>query len=89
MAVKKNKVVEEVLVVDEVEITEEEVTIEEEVVIEHEEVAVPEKRVKVLLADNHKCSVGGEWYYFQEGKVYSVPENVKIVLMRAGKLAPM
>lgn len=93
MAKKRNEevLVEEILVEDVV-LEEEEIEDEvltEEVVIEHEEIVVPEKRVKVLLADNHKCCVGGEWYYLVKGKVYTVPENVKNILIRAGKLSPM
>lgn len=51
--------------------------------------ASPVKMTKVLMACNHKCFVGGEWYYLLEGKHYNVPENVKEILLRANKLKPL
>ena len=45
--------------------------------------------VKVLMKENHKCCIGGEWYYLEQGKQYNVPENVKEVLMKADKLLPL
>lgn len=49
----------------------------------------PVKMVKVLMADNHKCCIGGEWYYLLKDKQYNVPDNVKSVLMKANKLKPL
>lgn len=49
----------------------------------------PTKMVKVLLNENHKCCIGGEWYYLLKDKQYNVPENVKDVLLRANKLRPI
>lgn len=49
----------------------------------------PMKMVKVLMADNHKCCIGGEWYYLLKDKHYNVPENVKEILLRANKLRPL
>ena len=76
-----------------------EILIEEEVKVEPtvEEVKIeqvkstkrPEKMVKVKMKDRHKCCIGGEWYYLEQGKQYNVPENVKEVLMKADKLLPL
>lgn len=49
----------------------------------------PTKMVKILMKENHKCCIGGEWYYLLEGKHYNVPENVKEILNNAGKLLPL
>lgn len=71
---------------------------DEEVKIDLGEVAVvqveqpvksPIKMVKVLMAYDHKCYVGGEWYYLLKDKQYNVPENVKGILMKANKLKPL
>lgn len=59
------------------------------VVEQPKEVVAPVKMVKVLMSENHKCCIGGEWYYLMKGKQYNVPLNVKEVLMRANKLSPM
>ena len=49
----------------------------------------PVKMVKILMACDHKCCIGGEWYYLLKDKHYNVPENVKAVLMEANKLKPL
>lgn len=49
----------------------------------------PVKMVKILMACDHKCYVGGEWYYLLKGKQYNVPENVKEILLKADKLKPL
>lgn len=49
----------------------------------------PIKMVKIFMNDNHKCCIGGEWYYLLKDKQYNVPENVKEVLLRANKLRPL
>lgn len=52
-------------------------------------VATPVKMVKILMACDHKCFVGGEWYYLLKDKHYNVPENVKAVLMKNNILKPL
>lgn len=61
---------------------------EVQVVVDEPKVA-PVKMVRVLLACDHKCFIGGEWYYLLKDKHYNVPENVKEVLMKANKLKPL
>lgn len=51
--------------------------------------APPTKMVKILMKENHKCCIGGEWYYLLQGKQYNVPSNVKDVLLKANKLLPL
>lgn len=86
---KKNELIEEVVIVDDVEITKKEDVITDEVILEKPVPVVPEKKVRVRLSGEHRCCIGGEWYYFKQDKVYNVPENVKTILMKAGKLSPM
>lgn len=59
-----------------------------QVVVEEPKVT-PVKMVKILMACDHKCFVGGEWYYLLKDKHYNVPENVKAVLMKTNKLKPL
>ena len=81
---------EEILIVDEIIQTEIQPKKKEEVKIEvATETKKPIKMVKVKMKDRHKCCIGGEWYYLEEGKQYNVPENVKEVLMKANKLLPL
>ena len=61
---------------------------EVQVVVEEPKVT-PVKMVKILMACDHKCCIGGEWYYLLKDKHYNVPENVKAVLMNANKLKPL
>ena len=61
---------------------------EVQVVVEEPKVT-PVKMVKILMACDHKCFIGGEWYYLLKDKHYNVPENVKAVLMNANKLKPL
>lgn len=49
----------------------------------------PENMVKVRMRTNHKCTIGGELYQLESGKVYTVPENVKRILNKAGLLSPL
>lgn len=49
----------------------------------------PENMVKIRMRTNHKCSIGGELYQLDGGKVYTVPENVKRILNKAGLLSPL
>lgn len=70
--------------------TDVEVGVESEVEVtvlkEAQPVVAPVKMVKVLLKEDHKCFIGGEWYYLLKDKQYNVPENVKNILKRADKL---
>ncbi len=50
---------------------------------------VKPKTVKILMKEDHKCYIGGEWYYLAKEKSYNVPENVKTILLEAGKLKPL
>lgn len=62
----------------------------DEVVAEAPEVnAVPDKKVKVKLIKDHKCHIGIENYHFIAGKVYTVPQNVKSILQKAGLLTAL
>ena len=65
--------------------------VEKEVTVEKtiQNTKMPQKMVKVKMKDRHKCCIGGEWYYLEQGKQYNVPENVKEVLMKADKLLPL
>lgn len=47
------------------------------------------KMVKVMLNKPHRCHIGGEWYSFQANKQYNVPEQVKLILMKANLLLPL
>lgn len=46
------------------------------------------KMVRIRVKEKMKCFIG-EWYYFEANKVYSVPEDVKRILMNRDKLLPM
>lgn len=47
------------------------------------------KKVRVRVSANHRCYVGGEWYFFTKGEAYNVPENVKSILAEANLLAAL
>ena len=64
-------------------------TLDEVQVVVEEPKQIPVKMVKILMACDHKCFIGGEWYYLLKDKHYNVPENVKAVLMEANKLKPL
>ena len=49
----------------------------------------PDNMVKVRMRTDHKCTIGGELYQLESGKVYTVPENVKRILNKAGLLSPL
>lgn len=56
------------------------------------EVNIPEekeKKVRIRLRVDHHCSIAMERYDFKAGKTYDVPANVKLILDRAGLLAPL
>lgn len=50
-----------------------------------------EQTVRIKMAKDHKCHIGGQWYYLEAGKCYNVPENVKRILLNSGLnlLAPL
>ena len=48
-----------------------------------------EKMVKVRLREKHFCNIGGTPYHFKKNEVYTVPHNVKRVLMEAGLLTSL
>lgn len=45
-----------------------------------------EKMVKIRLREKHFCNIGGTPYHFKKNEVYTVPLNVKRVLMEADLL---
>lgn len=88
----KKEVVEEKVLVDEepTGTVEKLLKAKEEVVVTKEEPKVtPQTTVRILLNQDHKCNIGGNWYCFKKDKHYNVPENVKNILMKAGKLSPL
>lgn len=48
-----------------------------------------EKMVKIRLREKHFCNIGGTPYHFEKNEVYTVPLNVKRVLMEAGLLTSL
>lgn len=50
---------------------------------------VEPKKVKIRMKQDHKCFIGGQWYYLQKGCTYNVPEVVKQTLAEAGLLLPL
>ena len=80
---------EEVPTVEVTEQTEEpEVKVEVDTEVAKEEVHV-EKDVRIRVARDHRCFIGGEMYDLKAGSCYNVPEFVKKTLNRAGILAPL
>jgi len=61
----------------------------EVVLVENTNKPLEPKKVRVRLKANHKCNIGGEWYNFIKGGVYSVPDNVREILSRADLLLPL
>lgn len=49
----------------------------------------PSGKVKIRMRVDHKCCIAMERYDFKAGKTYTVPENVKRILNKAGLLAPL
>ena len=86
--VKKSQEV-EILIEEEVKVEPKKESKKEVVIEQPKNTKKPEKMVKVKMKDRHKCCIGGEWYYLEQGKQYNVPENVKEVLMKADKLLPL
>lgn len=80
---------EEVPTVEVAEQTEEpEVKVEVDTEVAKEEVHV-KKDVRIRVARDHRCFIGGEMYDLKAGSCYNVPEFVKRTLNRAGILAPL
>lgn len=80
---------EEVPTVEVTEQTEEpEVRVEVDTEVAKEEVHV-KKDVRIRVARDHRCFIGGEMYDLKAGSCYNVPEFVKKTLNRAGILAPL
>jgi hypothetical protein len=48
-----------------------------------------EKMVKIRLRKKHFCNIGGTPYHFNKDVVYTVPHNVKRVLMEANLLTSL
>ena len=48
-----------------------------------------EGKVKIRMRVDHKCCIAMERYDLKAGKTYTVPENVKRILNKAGLLAPL
>lgn len=69
----------------------EEIEIDEEVslVTPLEPIKPVATMVKVKLAVDHRCFIGGEWYTFTAGKQYNVPTQVKEILLGANLLLPI
>lgn len=44
------------------------------------------KKVRIRLKEKYHCKIGKHLYNFEKGQCYNVPENVKMVLSRAGIL---
>jgi hypothetical protein len=61
----------------------------EEVIVTQVEEVVVEKNVKIKMKADHKCYIGGTWYYLLKEKTYTVPEQVKEILANAGLLLPL
>ena len=80
---------EEVPTVEVTEQTEEpEVKVEVDTEVAKEEVHI-KKDVRIRVARDHRCFIGGEMYDLKAGSCYNVPEFVKKTLNRAGILAPL
>lgn len=90
MAVRKvNKKEEETKVEVTTAVAEEpEVKVEVDTEVAKEEVHV-KKDVRIRVARDHRCFIGGEMYDLKAGSCYNVPEFVKKTLNRAGILAPL
>lgn len=49
----------------------------------------PPKSVRIKMAKDHRCHIGGVFYNLEAGKTYVVPENVKRILSSVGLLLPL
>lgn len=48
-----------------------------------------QKIVKIRMRQDHRCTIAGELYNLKEGCCYNVPMSVKLILNKAGVLAPL
>lgn len=67
----------------------EEPKVDVEVKPEVTESSRPNGKVKIRMRVDHKCCIAMERYDLKAGKTYTVPENVKRILNKAGLLAPL
>lgn len=86
--------VEEVEVEETQEVVEVETTATDDVVVDTESAKVnesnkPSGKVKIRMRVDHKCCIAMVRYDLVAGKTYTVPENVKSILSKAGLLAPL
>ena len=84
-----NEVVEQENTIPENDEPQEEVIIQEPVQEEVITTPVQEKKVKIKMAKNHRCCIGGDWYVFKADKEYNVPPNVKEILNKSGLIKPL
>ena len=49
----------------------------------------PSGNVKIRMRVDHRCTIAMETYDLKKDKTYTVPQNVKNILNRAGLLAPL
>lgn len=49
----------------------------------------PNGNVKIRMRADHRCTIAMVRYDLKAGKTYTVPENVKRILNKAGLLAPL
>ena len=77
----------------EVEIPEVEVEtpVEDSVEVDTESIKAskPSGNVKIRMRVDHRCTIAMETYDLKKDKTYTVPQNVKNILNRAGLLAPL
>ena len=78
----------------EIEVPEVEVPEVAEVEVDSEKAEVktsnkPNGNVKIRMRVDHKCCIAMERYDLKAGKTYTVSENVKRILNKAGLLAPL
>ena len=92
----EEEMVEETIEVAEVEVEVAEVTEEVKPTVEVDTKSAEESnsakingKVKIRMRVDHKCCIAMERYDLKAGKTYTVPENVKGILNRAGLLAPL
>lgn len=67
-----------------------EVTVDIEASVVKKEEQPTAKNVRIKMAKDHKCCIGGEWYNLKKGQCYNVPISVKNRLMQVeGLLLPL
>ncbi|MBO8161147.1 MAG: hypothetical protein H0Z24_05875 [Thermosipho sp. (in: Bacteria)] len=85
----EDKKEEEVKVLKKLEKQEQETKKEEVTLVVNTKKPVEPKKVKIKTKKYHRCHIGGNWYEFFPDKVYTVPVNVKEILLRANILMPL